>query len=123
MGTQAPFSIKLSTEETWRGSSRVISRTKTLVSTARIALSGVPADAVFQLIKSSRFRLPCPKYRLVNIGGGEASRATHNDVAAIFLPFQNGTGTDAEFSAYVHWDGNLSLRRNLRLRDSHDLHY
>src|SRR5262249_29349469 len=91
------------------GSSRVIRRTTTLVSIARIARSHVPADALFHLFDTSGFRRMCAEQLPMNVLRTEASCATDDDLVVLFVPFQDGTRTDAQPSADVRRDGNLSL--------------
>src|ERR1035438_4317836 len=50
--TQAPGLTKTSAEAAWRGSSRVMSRTRTLVSTARIRFPDPTPDPLLHFIDS-----------------------------------------------------------------------
>jgi len=100
--TQAPFSTKVSAEEVWRESSRAIRRTRTLVSTARIPLSGVLPDALFQLLYSSRVWRTHPKQCLMDVLGTETAQPTDDNLIALLLPIPaHGTRTDPELPAYI----------------------
>jgi hypothetical protein len=94
-------------------------RTRTLVSTARIALSGVAPDAVLQLIERPRFGRLCSKYGLMDILGTEAACTTDDDVAAFFVPFEEGAWANAKLSAYGGRNRNPSFCRNPRPRNRH----
>jgi len=85
----APFSMKLSLEAVWLESPRVIGRTSTFASTARITPSGVVPHAFFQFIDSPRFRRPRPEQLPMDILKTEAARTADNDLVAVFLPFQD----------------------------------
>src|SRR5207249_7065115 len=79
----------------WRASSRVMRRTRTLVSAAGIALPGASPDPLFHVIDSSRFRHPLREQRPMDVLGHKPSRAPHDDLIAVLVPFQDRTRADA----------------------------
>ena len=96
-------------------------RASTEVSTARIALSGVAPDALLQLIESPRFGRLNSKYGPMDILGTEAPGAADDDVAALFVPFEDGAWANAEPSPYVRWNRNppcaVTLDRAIAIPD------
>jgi len=66
---------------------------------------------------------PAAEHGIVNIGRTESRGAADDDRVTFLFPLQNRAGTDAEFSPDIHGYGDLSLSRELRLRDGHDLYY
>src|SRR5690349_2099774 len=87
--TQAPFFTKLSAALAWRTSSRVMSRSRTLVSTARIALSHMLANSLLKLFEGLTGWRTLREKRLVNVFRSEAPRSPYDHPFAVFFPFQN----------------------------------
>src|SRR3989442_12819632 len=115
--------MKASAEAAWRASSRVIRRTRTLVSMARIPLPSAPPDSLFHRFKRSRLGRLLREKRPVNILRRELGRAPHENSIALFIPFQNGARTNTKLSANVSGDRNLSLGCKLRTRQYHTSYY
>src|SRR5262245_32247679 len=113
-GTHAPLFIKRSAVVVWLGSSRVMMRSRMLVSTARMLLPDVIRDPLFQCLQGFSFRWSVGKYRPMNVLGGEPACAAHYNLIALFVPLQNRTGTDAKLFSNAGWDRNLPLRCYLR---------
>ncbi len=67
--TEAPLLRKSSAATTCLVSSRVIMRTRTLVSTARMAFLHVRADTFFKFIQALRGRSAAGEYRLMDVFG------------------------------------------------------
>src|SRR6478609_6158449 len=103
-GTHAPFSMNASAEAAWRESSRVVRRTKTLVSTARISFPNSPPDSFFHLVECSRLRRLSREQRPMNFLRRKLPRSPHNHLVAVFLPLQNRTRTDTQL--LPNFDGN-----------------
>src|SRR5438093_2674790 len=70
-----------------RQSSRVIMRTGTLVSTARMAFLHVRADTFFKFVQVLRGRSAIREYRLMDVFGRVLPDSTNDDVFALFVPF------------------------------------
>src|SRR5271165_98946 len=96
-------------------------RTRTLVSTARIAFLDAPPDPVFHLAQSSGLRCTLREQCAVDVERGKAARAPHDDVIAVFIPFQDRAWTNAQFPANAGGDGNLTLCREFGIRECHAL--
>src|SRR5437879_1332886 len=110
--TQAPKATKASACCTCLWSSRAISRTRTLVSIARIALAHAGANALVHFRKASALWWPLRKQYRVNILRAVSSGAAHHHFLAAFFPFQSGARAHAQFFAYARRNGNLTLRGN-----------
>jgi len=93
-------------------SSSVTSRTKTLVSTARMFFLQITPHALIELfyLLRSRYRLrkDCPMNVFRRLRAGFA----HDDGVALLLPSQRRARADPGFSSHFHRNGNLSLSRN-----------
>src|SRR5271166_6149065 len=100
-----------------------MSRTRTLASTACMTCADAPAYPLLHLIERVSDRLLLREQRLMNVLGGILATAPHHDLIAFFVPFQDGTWTDAEFPANLGGNGNLSLRGNLGVRQCHSSHH
>src|SRR3990172_6786756 len=116
--TQAPRATNDSAAVTCFGSSRAIRRTRTLVSTARMPLSHVPPNPLFQLGDASRFRnlgeqLPMNLLRTVS------TRLPDHDPFAVLVPFPNGTGAESQLPPHLRGNRDLSLCGHLRLCEHH----
>ena len=81
----------------------------TLVSTAFMPLSNVPADALIQLFERMRLRRVIPEHRLMEISGSVTADPPHRDAIPIPLPFENRAGPYAEAAPNIGRDGNLPL--------------
>jgi hypothetical protein len=81
--------MKLSAEATWRELSRVIKRIRTFVSIARIALSSVAPDALFQIFQSSGGWWLCREQCVVDVQGAETACSADNDFVTIFFPLED----------------------------------
>src|ERR1700746_2166930 len=90
-------------------SSRTRSRTTTFVSTARMPLANVFPNRVLNVRRRPLFH-PFGKERVVNIFAAEPPDPADDNSVPLLVPFQYGTGADAEFPA------NLGRHRNLALR-------
>src|SRR5271165_2605761 len=100
-----------------------MSRTRTLASTACMSLTNALPYPLFHLIERVSDLLLLREQRLVDVLGGILATAPHHDLIAFFVPFQDGTWTDAEFPANLGRNGNLSLRGNLGVRQCHSSHH
>src|SRR5262249_52731743 len=85
-GTQAPLATNASAAFTCFASSRVTRRTSTFVSTARMALSHVPPDALPQLVESLGLGWPLRKHRPALYPHCDTPRSAANDLLAALLP-------------------------------------
>src|SRR5215510_3960413 len=90
--THAPFSTKRSAASACFSSSRVISRTRTLVSIARIALLHVRSDACFELIEIFLDRDAASENGFVNVQRRKLTGAAHDNIFSLLLPFQDRSG-------------------------------
>src|SRR5579872_2974005 len=112
--------MKASAAAVWRESSRVASRTRTFVSTARTAPFDVLPHTFLELCEGPRLgflfeQSPMHVLRAV------APRSPDHDPLSILLPFQNGARTDAQPPADFFGDGDLALRGKPRECDCHAL--
>jgi hypothetical protein len=96
-----------------------MSRTRTLVSTARITLPYVLSDSVFQFIEGSTSRGPLGEKRPMGILRSIPSRPPHDDLLAFIAPLQNRARADAKPPPNFCRYRNLSLRRNFGSRQCH----
>ena len=62
-------------------------RTRTLVSTARMAFLYVRADTFFKFVQVLRGRSAIREYRLMDVFGRVLPDSTNDDVFALFVPF------------------------------------
>src|ERR1035437_8843217 len=116
--THAPLATNDSAAVTCFGSSRVIRRTRTLVSTARMPLPHVLPNPLFQLSDASRFR-SLGKQLPMNLLRAESTRPPDHDSFAVLVPFQNGTGANFQLPPHLRGNRYLSLRSHLRLCEHH----
>ena len=114
--------MKASAAATCRGSSRVTRRTRTFVSTARMASLRVSAQASLQFSKRPMVR-GLREQGLVQVGGGESSQAPNDDPLAVLLPFKRRARTNTELPADGSGNRDLSLSCEPRVRDWHTRHY
>src|SRR5690348_4653915 len=121
--TQAPFPINSSAMTTCRGSSRVIIRTRTFVSIARIPVSHALPDALLHLVEGAPLRRRLWKYSPVDLFGRKSSRTPDHNLVSPLVPFQNRSRSNAQFPPHVGRDRNLPLSRDLRVCECHILHY
>src|SRR5213594_3257759 len=68
-------------------------------STAGFALPGASPDSLFHVIDSSRFRRPLREQRAMDVLGRKPSRAPHDDLIAVLVPFQDRTRANAKLLA------------------------
>ena len=59
------------------------------------------------------------KYRPMNVLGSMAACLSHHDVTPFIVPFQNRTGTDAQFLANLRRNRDLTLRGELGMSQNH----
>src|SRR4051812_32905474 len=88
--THAPLATKASAAASCLASSRVASRTRTLVSTACMALSHVRAPALFQLLERTRRRLCLTEKCLVHILEAVLAHAPYHDLIPLLRPLEHG---------------------------------
>src|SRR5262245_40738786 len=99
-----------------------MSRTSTLVSTARMAFLDVfPDSGLYGTNTSSSGRLG--KQRAMNFFGGKAARLANHDPVAVFIPLQHRSGTNTEALANLGRNRDLTLSRQLRMREGHTPYY
>ena len=55
----------------------------------------------------------------MNVLGSMAACLSHDDVTPFIVPFQNRTGTDAQFLANLRRNRDLTLRGELGMSQSH----
>src|SRR5262249_26227883 len=118
-GTQAPLATNASAALTCFASSRVTRRTSTFVSTARMALSHVPPDALPQLVESLGLGWPLRKHRPVHVLRRETPGSADNDLLAVLVPLEYGAWPDTELPTYLRRYGYLPLGGHLGVRKSH----
>jgi len=73
------------------------------------------AYRTLQLPKLLGFRLPSEDGS-VDVLKGVSTGPPHEYSFAIFFPFENRTGTDAQFTTDLSWHGYLTLGCDSRLR-------
>src|SRR5438552_605056 len=94
-GIHAPLAMKASATASCLASSRVMSRTSTLVSTARMALLDVHPDSVPQLFEASPFwRLR--EQHPMNVQRRIAACLADDDAVAILIPLEHRARPDAQ---------------------------
>jgi hypothetical protein len=69
-----------------------------------MTLSSVAPDAFFQFTETLWWWHLCAEEFTVDILGAEASCTTNDHLVPFLFPLEDGTGTDAEFPAYVPRD-------------------
>jgi hypothetical protein len=85
-------------------SSRARSRTKTLVSMARMALSHEATYAGFHRCPASGWWRSAGKYGRVNLGGTDATRTAYHNLPFYFAPFERGSRSDTEPLPHFRWN-------------------
>src|SRR6185436_11957585 len=90
-------------------SSRARSRTRTFVSTARMATLHVAPDAFLQVSQGLR-RRDFSKESTVDVLGAVMTGATHDDLAILLVPFEDRPGPDAQPLSNLGRHGDLPLR-------------
>src|SRR5438876_7229631 len=107
-GTHAPLATTASAAATCLASSRVASRTKTLVSTARITPLHIAPYPFLQLRNRPRlWRLR--EQSSVHILRGIAARSTDYDLLVVFVPFQYGARANTKPPPHFSWYRDLPL--------------
>src|SRR5581483_2997915 len=106
--TQAPPATKASAAAVCRASSRVASRTRRLVSTARMAALDVLPHPAFELVERPGLGW-FVKERAVDILRGMAAGAPDHHPLPLFIPLQDRAWSDAEPLADLLGHGDLSL--------------
>src|ERR671914_2477143 len=107
-GTHAPLATKASATATCFTSSRVMSRTSTLVSTARMALLDVPPDSVLHLLDGSPFWCLREQHPM-NIFGRIAARLPDDNPVTILVPLEHRARTDTKPLAHFGRNRDLTL--------------
>jgi two-component system, NtrC family, sensor histidine kinase PilS len=104
---------------TCAGSSRTMSRTSRLVSTARMLPAHVSADGCLHVgrLRPARFR--GTKQCHVYVGRRALARPPHDELAVAPFPHQHGARPHAELPPHFRRHRNLPLRRDLRLNRAH----
>src|SRR5450756_145709 len=118
--THAPCCIKASATATCLGSSLVSNRTRTFLSTARMASPDVPQDALLQFAQPSWCGVRVPEELPVNLYGTVPPRSPDHHRVPLFVPFQDRTRPDTEFPANLGGHRYLTLRRHPRSCDWHN---
>ncbi len=121
--THAPLWMKSSAAAAWPVSFRVMRRTRTLVSTACMPLTNALPYPLFHFIECVSERLLLREQHPVDVLGGISATAPHHDLIAVFVPFEDGTWTNAKYPANLGRDRYLSLRCNLGVSQCHRLHH
>src|SRR6202020_264481 len=96
--THAPPEMNVSANSTCSGSSRTTSRTTRLVSTARMLLADVFSNRslyIRHILLGCLRRKECQ----VNARGRMPTCSANNNLATLFVPFENGTWTHPELLA------------------------
>jgi hypothetical protein len=58
----------------------------------------------------------------VHVSGAESPDAPHNNAPVLlFIPFENGAGTEAKLTPNLGWYGDLALSGELGLSERHGL--
>jgi hypothetical protein len=90
---------------------------------ARMVLASVGTEAFLELGEGARFRGRLWEEGAMDVLGGEAATAADENLAGLFVPFEDGAGADAEFTADAGGDRDLTLGGELRISDGHVLHH
>src|SRR5258708_5064102 len=117
--TQAPLATNASAVATCLESSRIVSLTRTLVSTARMAGPCLPFDHLPHLPQRQgfgRLREPRPMQVLRGVTSGSAD----DDVGALLFPLEDRARAQAQPATNLDRYGNLTLGGQLGLCDCHD---
>src|SRR5687768_11464777 len=109
--TQAPLATNFSAATTCLGSSRATSRTRRLVSTARMALPDMAPNALLHLLRALAPDHAFGEQRVVNILGVVPPSAPHDDLSVHLVPLEDGPRVDAEHSTDFRRHGDLTLSR------------
>src|SRR5688572_10939985 len=117
--TQAPRVTKASADSDCTTSSRVISRTRTLVSIARMPFPYRGAHPLFEFRNRPRRGLLAREQSLVQLLGRVLARAAHDDMVALLLPFQYGTGGESQLPPNLCGYRDLPLCGQLGGGESH----
>ena len=88
-----------------------MSRTRRLVSTARIPVSEVLFDAFFHLRHCSSLGRTLREQGLVNLFRSKLPRPSDDDLFPDLVPFKYSAGPYPESASDLSRDGNLSLCR------------
>jgi hypothetical protein len=120
--THAPPAVNFSAAPTCSGLSRTMSCTTTLVSTARMPLADVLSDCVLH-VHRPLWSCVIGKQCVVDILRCITPCPANDDLIALLVPFEYGTGADAEFLANFGRNRDLTLSGHFRLCDSHTSHY
>src|SRR5687768_9082386 len=98
-----------SAERSWRSSSCATRRTRTLVSTARMASPGVPSQALLQIGQRAARRPAIGKGGPMQVVRRGLPTAADDDLAIGLVPLQHRAG------AYAQAPANLDRHRDLPL--------
>src|SRR5438067_600492 len=96
-----------------------MSRTRTLVSTARKPFADMPAHARLHLRDSAWLGRPFGEEGTMNFLETKPAGSPHHHVFAFFVPLEDRAGPDAQLAAHLCRNGNLPLRREFGMRDRH----
>src|SRR5215475_12144940 len=99
----APGFTKSSAAASCFGSSRTSKRTRTLVSTARMAGPHMLPDAFLEILEASRLGL-LREQRPVEILEGVASNASDRDAIILGVPLQDRSWDEREALANLGWN-------------------
>src|SRR5579883_2002413 len=105
----------------WRacsGLSRTMRRTTAFVSIARMPLADIGPYRRFH-VAAAPLAAPFGKKRLIHIFRAVSPRAADDDLVTLLVPFQDGARTDAKLLANLRRHGNLPLRGEPRVGNSH----
>src|SRR5262249_36503203 len=114
----APVCTKASAAASCFASSRASRRTRTLVSTARMASPHVLPDAFLEILEASGLGLR-REHGPVKILEGMPTDAPDGDSIPFGIPFQDGSRYKLEPLAHLGGNRDLSLRRDPGLRELH----
>src|SRR2546425_7653151 len=95
-----------------------MTRTSTLVSTARMALLDVPPDSVFHVLDGSPF-WSLREQDPMNVFGRIAARLPDDNPVTILVPLEHRARTDTQPLAHLCRNRDLTLRRDLRMCECH----
>src|SRR5215208_6256956 len=101
--THAPLAMNASATAACRASSRVITRSRMFVSTARMLRFDVLLNALLQLFQCMRLRR-LGKQRPMNVLRRVSTSLSDEDLLTLLVPFEYRPGTDPELPANL--DGN-----------------
>src|SRR5450631_1756466 len=96
-----------------------MSRTRTFVSTASMALADIFPNRRLHLRRFPAFRDALCEERLMNLGGADPAGFPHNDISVLLVPLEDGPWTNTEPLPHFGRNGDLTLRCQFGLSDGH----